>query len=104
MPSARLPPVELVADRDDRFADEERTLLRVRLRAATLLLSAGLALVLVRDLTFGTGPDWPLQAATVVAMMSLAVLLPAAPGCPTRALRAIEGAAFGLAAVVVAIH
>ena len=86
MSSARPAPVELVADGDTRFADEERALLHVRLRAVTFLLSAGLALVLVRDLTFGGGPAWPLQAAAIVAMAFLATLLSAArTGSVTRA-------------------
>src|SRR3954453_7266153 len=102
--SPRPAPVELVADGDMRFADEERALLHVRLRAVTFLLSAGLALVLVRDLTFGRGPPWPLQAAAVVAMAFLAMLLSAARTCSARGLRMIEGTAFGLAVGVVAVH
>jgi hypothetical protein len=104
MPSTRPAPVELVADGDTRFADEERALLHVRLRAVTFLLSAGMALILVRDLTFGMGPDWPLQAAATVAMAFLATLLSAVRTCPARAVRLIEVAAFGLAAAVVALH
>ena len=79
-------------------------MLHVRLRAVTFLLSAGLALVLVRDLTFGRGPAWPLQAAAIVAMALLATLLSAARSCSARGLRMIEAAAFGLAAGVVAVH
>ncbi|SIO62614.1 serine/threonine protein kinase [Singulisphaera sp. GP187] len=104
MSSARPAPVELVADGDRRFADEERTFLHVRLRAVTFLLSAGLALVLARDLTFGRGPAWPLQAAATVAMAFLATLLSAARTFSTRGLKLMEVAAFGLAAVVVMIH
>src|SRR3954447_22849735 len=104
MSSARPAPVELVADGDMRFADEERALLHVRLRAVTFLLSAGLALVLVRDLAFGRGPAWPLQAAAVVAMAFLATLLSAARTFSARGFRMIEGAAFGLAVGVVAVH
>src|SRR4051812_35850119 len=96
--------VELVADGDMRFADEERALLHARLRAVTFLLSAALALVLVRDLAFGRGPAWPLQAAAIVAMASLAMLLSAARTCSAQALRTLEAAAFGLAMAVVAIH
>jgi hypothetical protein len=79
-------------------------LLHVRLRAVTFLLSAGLALVLARDLAFGRGPDWPLQTTAIVAMTFLAALLTSSPRCPARTLRAMEVAAFGLAAAVVAIH
>ena len=104
MSSTRPAPVELVADGDMRFADEERALLHVRLRAVTFLLSAGLALVLVRDLAFGRGPAWPLQAAAIVAMAFLATLLSAARTCSARGLRMMEVAAFGLAAAVVAVH
>jgi hypothetical protein len=56
MSNARSMPVELVAEDETRFAEEENALLLVRLRAVTLLLSAGFALVLVRDLMFGGGP------------------------------------------------
>src|SRR3954447_1949173 len=104
MSSARPAPVELVADGDMRCADEERALLHARLRAVTFLLSAGLALVLVRDLTFGRGPPWPLQSAAIVAMAFLAALLSAARAGSVRGLGMIEVAAFGLAAAVVAVH
>jgi serine/threonine-protein kinase len=104
MSNARPAPVELVAAGDVRFADEERALLHVRLRAVTFLLAAGLALVLARDLTFGRGPAWPLQAAAVVAMASLAALLSAARVWSARGLRVMEVVAFGLAAAVVAVH
>lgn len=104
MSSTRPAPVELVADGDARFADQERALLHVRLRAVTFLLSAGLVLVLMRDLTFGRGPAWTFQAAAIVAMASLAALLFAAPTCSVRGLRMLEVAAFGLASAVVAIH
>ena len=56
MSSARTTPVELVAESEPRFAEEENALLLVRLRAVTFLLSAGLALVLVRDLIVRPGP------------------------------------------------
>jgi hypothetical protein len=104
MPSTRPAAAELITDGDTRFADEERALLHVRLRAVTFLLSAGMALILVRDLTFGMGPAWPLQAAATVAMAILGTLLSAVRTCPARALRMIEVAAFGLAAAVVAVH
>jgi hypothetical protein len=96
--------VELVAGSDPRFAEEENALLLVRLRAATFLLSAGLALVLVRDLMFGGGPGWPFQASATIAMMFLATLLWTARSGSERGLRMAEAAAFGLAAVVVAVH
>ena len=56
MSTARSMHVELVAENDPRLSEEENILLLVRLRAVTVLLSAGLALVLVRDLTFGWRP------------------------------------------------
>jgi serine/threonine-protein kinase len=96
--------VELIADSQEQFAEEENTLLLVRLRAVTFLLSAGLALVLVRDLMFGRGPAWPFQAAATVAMMFLATLLSAARSGSARGLKVAEAAAFGLAAGVVAVH
>src|SRR5262245_26098507 len=104
MSNARSTPVELVAESEPRLAEEENALLLVRLRAATLLLSAGLALVLVRDLIFGGGPAWPFQAAATVAMVFLATLLSAARSGSERGLKVVEAAAFGLAAGVVAVH
>jgi eukaryotic-like serine/threonine-protein kinase len=104
MSDARATPVELVADSEPRFAEEENALLLVRLRAVTFLLSAGLALVLVRDLTFGAGPAWPFQAAATVAMVFLAAVLSAARSGSERVLKVVETAAFGLAAGVVAAH
>jgi hypothetical protein len=67
--------VEMIANGDELFAEEEHALLLVRLRAVAFLLSAGLTLVLVREELFGGGPGWPLQAAAMVAMMFLAMLL-----------------------------
>src|SRR3954452_13298 len=104
MSGTRLAPVQLVADGDMRFANEERALRHVRLRAVTFLLSAGLALVLARDLTFGEGPPWQFQAAAIVAMAFLATTLSAARTVSVRGLWVIEVTAFGLAAAVVAAH
>jgi eukaryotic-like serine/threonine-protein kinase len=104
MPSTRPAPVELVTSGDTRFADDERELLHTRLRAVTFLLTAGLTLVLLRDLAFGKGPGWPLQAAAIVAMAFLATLLSAARITSSRALRTIEAVAFGLGAATVAVH
>jgi hypothetical protein len=75
MSSTRSTPVEMIANGDELFAEEEHALLLVRLRAVAFLLSAGLTLVLVREELFGGGPGWPLQAAALVAMMFLATLL-----------------------------
>jgi hypothetical protein len=97
-------PVELIAETRQRFAEEENALLLVRLRAVTFLLSAGLALVLVRDLLFGAGPGWPFQAAAIAAMVFLATLLSAARVGSEHRLRLIESATFALAAGVVAVH
>jgi serine/threonine-protein kinase len=96
--------VELVAESEPRFVEEENALLLVRLRAVTFLLSAGLALVLVRDLIFGRDTVWPFQAAATCAMTSLATLLWAARSGSERGLKLTEAAAFGLAAGVVAVH
>src|SRR5262245_9055209 len=104
MSSARSTAVELIGECEPGFAAEQTALLLARLRAVTLLLSAGLALVLVRDLMFGRGPVWPFQAAATVAMMFLATLLRAARSGSERGLKVAEAAAFGLAAGVVAVH
>src|SRR3954454_16717247 len=102
MSTARSIPVELVAENDPRLAGEDNVLLLVRLRAVTVLLSAGLALVLVRDLTFGGGPAWQFQASATAAMASMAALLWAARSGSARGLKLAEAATFGLAAGVVA--
>jgi serine/threonine-protein kinase len=104
MSNAGSTPVELVTESEPRFAEEQNALLLVRLRAVTFLLSAGLALVLVRDLIFGGGPAWPFQAAATVAMVFLAALLSAARSGSDRGLKVVETVAFGLAASVVAGH
>src|SRR5262249_50444940 len=104
MSNARSTPVELVAESEPRFVEEENALLLVRLRAVTFLLSAGLALVLVRDLMFGRDTVWPFQAAATCAMTSLATLLWSARSGSERGLKLAEAAAFGLAAGVVAVH
>jgi serine/threonine-protein kinase len=97
-------PVELIAGSEPRVAEEENALMLVRLRAVTLLLSAGLALVLVRDLVFGRASVWPFQAAATVAMVFLAALVSAVRSASERGLKAAEAVAFGLAAAVVAVH
>src|SRR5262249_12173654 len=99
MSNARSRPVELVSDSDLWFASEEDALLLVRLRAATILLSASFVSVLVRDITFREGQAWQSQAAATVAMMLSAALLGS-----ERGLKAAEAAAFGLAAGVVAVR
>jgi hypothetical protein len=104
MSSTRSTPVEMIANGDELFAEEEHALLLVRLRAVAFLLSAGLTLVLVREELFGGGPGWPLQAAAMVAMMFLATLLRAARSGWERGLKVVEAAAFGLAAGVVPVH
>ena len=63
MSSTRSTPVEMIANGDELFAEEEHALLLVRLRAVAFLLSAGLTLVLVREELFGGGPGWPLASA-----------------------------------------
>ena len=100
--SRRITPVELVSGGDPPLADEEDALLLVRLRAVAILLTAGLVLVLVRDLMFRRGPAWQLQAAETVAMAFLAVLLSAVRSGTARGLKAAEAATFGLAAGVMA--
>ena len=97
-------PVELVGASDMAFAEEEHAVLLVRLRAVTLLLSAGLAMFLLRDLTFGEGPAWQFQAAATFAMAFLATLLSASLPGTTRGLRMVEVAAIGLTAGVVAVR
>ena len=104
MSNARSRPVELVAESDRRFAEEDKALLLVRLPAVTLLLSAGFVLVLARDIIFREGPDWRFQAAATVAMALLATMLSAARSASWRGLKVVEAAAFGLAACVVAVH
>ena len=94
--------MELVSGGDPPLADEEDALLLVRLRAVAILLTAGLVLVLVRDLMFRRGPAWQLQAAETVAMASLAVLLSSVRSGTARGLKAAEAATFGLAAGVMA--
>ena len=84
MSNARSRPVELVAESDLRFAEEDKVLLLIRLRAVTLLLSAGFVLVLARDLIFREGPDWRFQAAATVAMALLATMLSAARSASGR--------------------
>jgi hypothetical protein len=62
--------------------------------AVTLLLSAGFALVLARDLTFREGPDWRFQAAATVAMASLATMLAATHSASGRGLKRVEAVAW----------
>src|SRR4051794_32802068 len=104
MANARSAPVAFATGSDPRFADEENGLLLVRLRAASILLSAGLAMLLLRDLALGGGPSWQFQAAATVAMALLATLLSAVRSAPSRGLRAAEAAAFALAASASAVR
>lgn len=104
MSEAPRTPMELIEGSGPPLAEEENALLLVRLRAATVLLSAGMALVVARDLLLGRGAIWPFQAAATVVMMALAALLSAARSGSGRGLRMAEAAAFGLTAAVVAVH
>jgi eukaryotic-like serine/threonine-protein kinase len=96
--------MEIITGGGPPLADEERALRLVRLRAVAILLTAGLGLVLVRDLAFDGGPAWQFQAAAMAAMALLATLLWAARSGTARGLRAAEAATLGLAAGVVAAH
>jgi eukaryotic-like serine/threonine-protein kinase len=97
-------PVRLVAQSSLPFDEEESALLGLRLRAITFLLTTALCLVLARDLAFGTGPTWQFQAAAIVAMVSLALLLSAKHAGSSLWLRTAEVSAIGLMSVVVAAH
>jgi serine/threonine-protein kinase len=104
MSNARSRPVELVAHSDSGLAQEENALLLVRLRAVTFLLTAGFALVWVRDMIYGEGTAWQLQALATLAMAFLSTLLSATRSVSARGLKVAEAAALGLAGGVVAVH
>ncbi len=104
MPTVGRAPAELVTQGSPRFDEEESALLLVRLRAMTRLLCVGLCLVLAHDLAFGKGPAWQLQAAAIVAMVFLALLLSAEQSSSAAWLRSAEVLAIGLTAAVVMAH
>jgi serine/threonine-protein kinase len=85
-------------------SDEVQGLLEVRLRAAALFLMLGLTLVLVRDLLVGEGGPWPMQAAAVLALAFVFLLLSAARSAGSGGLRSAEVAIFGIAAGTLAVR
>jgi hypothetical protein len=95
--------VAIAAGTDTSLSEEKNALLRIRLRAATLLLAVGLALLQVRDALVGVVP-WQLQVAAILALAFFSSLL-SFPGSPSgRRLKEAEIAIFGIFAIVLAIR
>jgi eukaryotic-like serine/threonine-protein kinase len=93
--------VAILAGTDASPSEESNALLRVRLRAAALLLGLGLVLLQVREALVGFGGvPWQLVVVALLAMAFVSSLL-SLPGVPSaRRLREAEIAIFGIAAAV----
>jgi serine/threonine-protein kinase len=89
---------------DGPWVDDAAFLLRVRLRASTLLLATGLALLQVRDALIGGAGPWQLQVAAILALAFISTLLSLPGPPPARWLKLAEIAIFGIAASVLAIR
>jgi hypothetical protein len=97
--------VAIAAGTDAAPSEESNALLRVRLRAATLLLALALVLLQVREALVGFGGlPWQLVVVALLAMAFVSSLL-SLPGVPSaRRLREAEIAIFGIAAAVQAFR
>src|SRR5262249_40906996 len=67
--------VAMMAGEDAPPSEEANALRRVRLRAAILLLAAGLVLVQARDAVIGGGAPWQLQIGAILALAFVLSLL-----------------------------
>ena len=96
--------VAVAAGTDTLLSEEKDALLRVRLRAATLLLAVALALLQFRDVLFVVATPWQLQVAAILALAFCFSLL-SFPGPPSgRWLKVAEIAIFGIVATALAVR
>jgi hypothetical protein len=102
--AAGLARVAIAAGTDALLSEEQNALLRIRLRAATLLLAVALALVQLRDVLLAVVVPWQLQVAAILALAFFSSLL-SFPGSPSaRWLKVAEIAIFGIAGTALAIR
>ena len=88
---------------DTLLSEEQNSLVRVRLRATTLLLAVGLTLLQLRDALVVVDGAWQLQVAAILALAFFYSLL-SFPGSPSgRRLKDAEITIFGIAATALAI-
>ena len=86
------------------LSEEQNALLRIRLRAATLLLALCLALLQLRDALVGGVVPWQPQVVAILALAFISSLL-SFPGSPSgRWLKEAEIAIFGIAVTALAIR
>ena len=94
----------IAAGTETLLSEERNALLRVRLRAATLLLAVALALLQFRDTLLAVAAPWQLQVAAILALAFFFSLL-SFPGSPSgRWLKEAEIAIFGIVATALAIR
>jgi eukaryotic-like serine/threonine-protein kinase len=99
-----LPNVAMVAGRRPQIATETQSVLRIRLRAALIVLLAACGSFLIRDLFI---PDFPLLWLQVLVCAILAggvALMYSGPGMSLRQLRGIELFAFATTAAYLAVY
>ncbi len=86
------------------LSEEKNALLRVRLRAATLLLAVALALLKMRDVLLVVAAPWQFQVAAILALAFCFSLL-SFPGPPSgRWLKVAEILIFGVVAAALAMR
>ncbi|MSR60750.1 MAG: serine/threonine protein kinase [Planctomycetaceae bacterium] len=96
--------VELVAGSGPRLESETQSLLRVRLRAAALVLVAGVVTFFVRDLFVADAPVFVFRAVIVAVIAGIFALLASRVALSLAQLRWIELGLFSLTSVYLAVY
>jgi serine/threonine-protein kinase len=96
--------VEIVAGMGPQLEQETQVLLRVRLRAASLMLFAGIGAFFVRDLFVADAPIFWFRLTTVVLLGGVTTILSSRIAFTLKQLRGIEIALFGLTSLYLAVY
>jgi serine/threonine-protein kinase len=96
--------VEIVAGTGPQLEHETQTLLRIRLRAAALVLFAGIGAFFVRDLFVSDAPIFWFRLATVLLLGGATAILSSRILFTLRQLRGIEVALFSLTSLYLAVY
>lgn len=98
------PKVELVSGAGPRLDSETQALLRVRLRAAAVVLLAALTAFLVRDLFIADSPVFWFRLCSATALAGVVGALASRIPFTLAQLRAIEAAVFGMIVVYLGVY
>ncbi|MGQ0635332.1 MAG: serine/threonine-protein kinase [Planctomycetaceae bacterium] len=96
--------VQLVAGSGSRLEGETQSVLRVRLRAAALVLFAGVGAFFIRDWFIPDAPLGWFRAATLALFAAAVTILSSSAPLSLKRLRVIEAAMFGLIALYLGVY